>query len=160
MTIYIASDHGGFELKGEIINFLDESMDVVVEDLGPFEFDAEDDYPQYAFAVAEKVADYDFSAEQADTDVVGILICKSGNGMAIAANKVKKIRAALCFSPEHATKAREHNSANILVLDSEYVPADKHLEIIQAFLDTPLATEERHLRRIAQIANYEQSHLQ
>lgn len=154
MQIYIASDHGGFELKQELINWLEEN-DYEVGDMGPFELQPEDDYPEYAFPVAEKVAEQ----ISAGAGVLGILICRSGNGMAIAANKVKGIRAALCFSAEHALKAREHDHANILVLDADYA-GESPIEILQSFLNSSPSNEERHVRRVGEIAKYEQSHLQ
>lgn len=147
--IYIASDHGGFELKQQLINWLSEN-EYEVADMGPFELQPEDDYPEYAFPVAEKVA--------TEEGVLGILICRSGNGMAIAANKVAGIRAALCFTPEHAAKSREHDHANILVLDADY--SETQSEILTAFLNTEPSADERHVRRVAEIAKYEQSHLQ
>lgn len=150
MQIYIASDHGGFELKSELINWLTEN-DYEVGDMGPFELQPEDDYPQYAFPLAEKVAQ--------ESGVLGILICRSGNGMAIAANKVKGIRAALCFTSQHATKSREDDHANILVLDADYA-GQAPQEILQAFLSATPSSDERHVRRVGQIAKYEETHLQ
>lgn len=146
-TLYIGADHGGFKLKQEIIPWLGEIMpDWTIYDQGASELDPDDDYPQYAFAVAEQVAQ--------NEGHMGILICRSGNGMAIAANKVKGVRAALCFSPEHASKAREHNHANILVLDADYLTADQNKEIVEAFFNTAPG-DGRHVRRVGEIERYE-----
>lgn len=145
MQIFIASDHGGFELKQRLLVELPELNQLEVQDLGPAELNPGDDYPPFAFAVGEKVAE--------DSESMGILICRSGNGMAIAANKVKGVRAALCFGVEHARKAREDDHANILVLDADYQGEDP-LKIVQAFL----ATQElggRHQRRVEMIGEYE-----
>ncbi|MCA9379048.1 RpiB/LacA/LacB family sugar-phosphate isomerase, partial [Candidatus Dojkabacteria bacterium] len=144
MQIFIASDHGGFELKQKLLAALPGLGYLDQQDLGPAELDPDDDYPPFAFAVGEKVA--------LDPESIGILICRSGNGMAIAANKVKGVRAALCFSPEHATKAREDDHANVLALDADYAGADP-LEIVKAFL----SAEEhggRHERRVEMIGEY------
>lgn len=148
--IYISSDHGGFKLKNELINWLTES-EYEVADMGPFELQPEDDYPEYAFPLAEKVAQ--------EEGVIGVLICRSGNGMAIAANKVKGIRAALCFSDQHAAKSREDDHANILVLDADY-SGQTPQEILQAFLSASPSNDERHVRRVNEIAKYEETHLQ
>ncbi len=147
-TIYISSDHGGFELKPQIIDFLVECDDEIeIADLGPFELDPEDDYPDYAFPLAEQVAKTEGS--------IGILICRSGNGMAIAANKVKGIRAALCFSRQHAIKARQDDHANILVLDSDYEEGDDPTEIAREFINTQPELGGRHSRRVQKIVDYE-----
>lgn len=147
MKLYIGSDHGGFELKQQISESLRASHpEMRVEDLGPYEFNPEDDFPVYAFRVAERVAE--------EADAVGVLICRSGNGMAIAANKVKGIRAALCFSKLHAQKAREDDHANVCVLDNDY-EGDDPLEIVETFLAAQFA-DGRHDRRVQMITDYEQ----
>lgn len=149
MNIYIASDHGGFELKNKIAQALIADLDftdVIVNDLGPEILDQSDDYPDYAFKVAEQVADNEGS--------IGILICRSGNGMCIAANKVKGVYAALCFSEEHARKAREDDNANVLCLDSDYDGAEP-LDIVKSFVSSRFSSEERHIRRFNKIRNYE-----
>jgi ribose 5-phosphate isomerase B len=145
MQIFIASDHGGFELKQRLLAELPGLGYPKVQDLGPVELNPDDDYPPFAFAVGEKVAE--------DSESMGILICRSGNGMAIAANKVKSVRAALCFGVEHARKAREDDHANILVLDADY-QAEDPIKIVQTFL----ATQElggRHEMRVGMIGEYE-----
>lgn len=146
MKIYIGSDHGGFELKKEIIEFLS-TENFEVQDCGPFELVPDDDYPVYAFNVAKEVL--------ADKQSLGILICRSGSGVCIAANKVKGIYAALCFSKEHAEKAREHNNANVLCLDADFAGEDPK-EIAKTFLNTNFAGwESRHGRRVKQIVDFE-----
>lgn len=148
MKIYIGADHGGFELKESLKREAIFAGHTVV-DLGPETLRPDDDYPVFAFKVAEKVAD-DLNSS------LGILICRSGNGMAIAANKVHEIRAALCFTTEHAEKAREHDHANILVLDADYDTSDSPVLIVQAFLNARPDMDGRHLRRVGQISEYEQ----
>jgi ribose 5-phosphate isomerase B len=147
--ILIASDHGGFELKGKLMKWLEENMpDVDVEDHGAYRFDANDDYPKFAFPVAEAVV-------KSRGESIGILICRSGNGMAIAANKVKGIRAALCFTSEHARKAVEHDHANVVVLDADYLGNQEHEQIVWAFLNAEPEVSGRHQRRVEQISYYE-----
>lgn len=148
MQIYISSDHGGFELKQELTSWLTgEFPGSQVEDLGPAKLDPEDDYPRYAFPLAEKVVKNPGS--------IGILICRSGIGMTIAANKVRGARAALCFSLKHATKAVEDDRANILVLDADYMGLDAHKQVVQAFLNSTPKTEQKYVRRVEEISAYE-----
>jgi ribose 5-phosphate isomerase B len=149
MNIFIASDHGGFELKNNLVTWLTEQNLGEVIDMGPSALNPDDDYPTFAFPVAEKVV--------ATSGSVGILICRSGNGMAIAANKVKGARAALCFSAKHAQKAVEHDHANILVLDADYTSDEENLEVVSAFLSAK-PEEGRHARRVAMIEDYEVNH--
>jgi ribose 5-phosphate isomerase B len=160
MTILISSDHGGFELKEKIELHYDvredvpDARNVEIEDLGPHDVMPDDDYPPYAFALCEELKR---RWEAGESDTLGILICRSGNGMAIAANKVAAIRAALCFTAEHATKAREHDHANVLVLDADYIPEEQHLKVIDAFIHASPETGGRHERRVSQIRDFEAS---
>ena len=153
MNIYIASDHGGFELKDVVKKYLLELNHVPV-DLGADVMVPDDDYPQYAFKLAQKVA------EESKNGAMGILMCRSGVGMSISANKVKGVYAALCFTRENAMKAREHNDSNVLCLDADYQDLDLHKEIIKAFIETEFGGwDSRHGRRVLQIQDFEQTHL-
>lgn len=147
MKIFIASDHGGFEVKRALSNELRASSYEDLTDLGPFEYNQDDDYPDYAFKVATAVAN--------DTDSLGILICRSGNGMCIAANKVKGAYAALAFTVKHAQKARNDDNANIICLDADYEGEDP-FEIVQAFLNAKFEGG-RHERRFQKIKSFELS---
>src|SRR3989344_4237524 len=138
MKVYLASDHGGYRLKEEIKNYL-KIENYEVEDMGNRELDPEDDYPDFIIPLAEKVA--------AEKGSAGIVLGRSGNGEQIAANKVKGIRAALCTSPQMASKAREDDHANILALGEDYLDFEFAKEIIETFLKTPFSSEERHRRR-------------
>lgn len=149
MKIYIGSDHGGFELKEEIKPFLEE-LGHTTEDMGAFSLNMEDDYPDFIIQVAQQVAD--------DSESLGIVIGRSGNGEAIAANKVKSIRCALCTNVEMATKAKEHNNANVLSLGSDYITREEAKEIVKTFVETSFTNEERHIRRIEKITSYEKLH--
>jgi len=140
MKIAIASDHAGFELKAKIKTFLEQSG-LSVEDFGTFKAES-GDYPDYgilaAWAVANKKADR------------GILVCGTGIGMSIVANKTKGIRAALCHSKETAELSRRHNDANVLTLGGRILDHRLALEMVEIWLKTPFEGE-RHLRRVKKI---------
>lgn len=144
--IYLGTDHGGYKLKEELKAFLTENK-IEFEDLGAYALDPEDDYPDFIIPVAQKVAE--------DPQALGIVIGRSGNGEAIAANKVKGIRAALCLNEEMAKKAKQHNNANVLALGADYTSVDEVKKIVRLFIETPFSNEERHLRRIEKIKNIE-----
>jgi ribose 5-phosphate isomerase B len=152
--IYIASDHAGFELKSRIVRFLrDAGRDV--EDLGPDSEDANDDYPDLIRPLAEKVA--------ADRGTIGIAIGASGEGEAIVANRVRGARAAVYYGGNATQRdasgntltivqsARAHNHANILSLGARFITEEEAKEAVRLFLDTPVSTDERHVRRVAKI---------
>jgi RpiB/LacA/LacB family sugar-phosphate isomerase len=141
MKVYIASDHGGFKLKNEMIDYL-KSLNNEVEDLGPYELDPNDDYPVYASKVAEAI--------QKDKEARGIVICRSGIGVTITTNRFNGIYAANCNSVEMAKLGREHNDINVLCLDSD-LPSEDPKEIVKTFLETQFSNEERHVRRIQEI---------
>lgn len=140
-VIAIGSDHGGFELKQEIIKHLTKK-EIGFEDFGCFS-EASCDYTDYGKAVAEAVA-----AEKYEK---GILICGTGIGISITANKIKGIRCALCSDCFSAEATREHNDANILALGGRVVGVGLALKIVDTFLNTPFSNEERHIRRISKI---------
>lgn len=148
--IFIGADHGGFELKKKIVQWLDERH-LPYTDVGAHTFDAEDDYPAFAFAVAEGVA-------KAPAENRGILACRSAAGVVIAANKVVGVRAVAPFSVEAAHHSREHNDANVLGLSGDWLTDEQAHEMLFAWLDTPFSNEERHVRRVQQITEYEKNH--
>ncbi len=140
-TVYLASDHRGFEQKNQILDFLRENgFDVV--DLGPETYDPDDDYPVYAQKVAESV-----QAGNAD-GARGIVFCGSACGIAIQANRFRGIRAVSAYSDEQARLAREHNDANVLCLSADFNSVETNESIARTFLATDFSGEERHLRRI------------
>jgi ribose 5-phosphate isomerase B len=141
MKLYIGADHAGFEMKELLKNYLSEAG-YTVEDKGTYSLDSVD-YPDYAHAVA--------TAVEADNDSLGILLCGSANGVCIAANKHQKIRAALCWMPEIASLARQHNDANIVGIPARYVSNEMGIEILKNFLS---ATFEggRHQKRVEKIS--------
>jgi ribose 5-phosphate isomerase B len=147
MTIYLGADHRGFALKEKIKQTLaSEAYDVV--DLGAAEYIKEDDYPDYAKWVAEKVSADSLSAR-------GILVCSSGFGVDITANKFQGVRSALPMSPDHVYQARHDDNANVLALAADFVDEATALKIVSVFLATPFATEERYQRRIEKISGIE-----
>ncbi len=139
--IGIGSDHGGFNLKNEIIKYLEQN-NISFKDYGTYSTEAVD-YPIYAKKVANDVAN--------GTLDKGILICGTGIGISIAANKVKGVRAALCHDVFSAKATREHNNANILTMGERVIGTGLALEIVKSFLDTPFSNDERHIKRINMI---------
>ncbi len=150
MKIYIGTDHAGFELKEELKKFL-KDLGCEVEDKGAYEFNREDDYPDFILPVVKAVAE-DIAK---DLDSRGIVIGGSGQGEAIVANKVKKIRAAVVYDEYSAKMSREHNDANIVSLGTRTLSADKAKKLVKLWLETPFSNEERHKRRIEKIKTIE-----
>lgn len=139
MKIFIGSDHAGFELKDAIKKEFDGNF--TFEDFGTFSSDSVD-YPDFAHKVAENVLN--------NADSLGILICGTGNGMAISANKHPDIRAALCWSPEIAALAKQHNNANIIVLPARFISQNDAFETLKAFFSASFEGG-RHQNRINKI---------
>ena len=139
--IALGCDHGGYELKQEIMAWLDKNH-LEYKDYGCFSGEAVD-YPVYAKLVGHAVADGECEK--------GILICGTGIGISIAANKIKGIRAALCSDCFSAEATRLHNDANILAMGARVVGPGLALKIVDTFLNTPFSGDERHARRISLI---------
>jgi ribose 5-phosphate isomerase B len=143
MKIYLGADHGGYKLKEEIKKWLKEwHMDS--EDVGAFRFDSEDDYPDFAWALGQKVG--------SDAKSFGILACRSGQGECIVANKAKGVRAALCWNEKSAHAARNDDDANVLCLPADYVTVDLAKKIVHEFLTAKFdQTVERFARRLSKV---------
>ncbi len=150
-TIHLGADHGGFELKEQLKKWLEE-QGYSVEDHGAHTMDPNDDYPEPAFAVAEAVAEHE------SENAKGVLLCRSGGGVTIAANKVKGVRAVTVNAPQEADHAVTNNNANIIALAADWLTPDQSKEALKVFLETPFTGEERHQRRINQISAYERNH--
>ena len=149
MKIFIGADHNGFAMKNEISEWL-RREGYEVEDMGPTEFDKTDDYPDFGIKVAEEVAK--------DTDNrFGVLVCGSGVGMSVAADKVKGVRAALIHDPEIARVAQRDDDINVLALGASFIDLGRAKEVIGAWLNTPFSKKERHIRRVKKITDYEKS---
>ncbi len=139
--IAIGCDHGGFELKNEVIKMLEQKQ-IPYKDYGCYSMEAVD-YPVYAKQVCEAVVNKEAEA--------GILICGTGIGISIAANKIHGIRAALCSDCFSAQATREHNNANVLCMGGRVLGVEIAKKIVEAFINTPFSNEERHINRINQI---------
>lgn len=138
--IFLGADHGGFALKERIKQFLPQES----EDCGAIVLDPDDDYPTYAQTVAVRVL------QDAENNS-GILVCRSGGGMAIAANRFAGIRAVECRTPEEARWARNDDHANVITLSAQWVDPDQVETIVKTFLETPYGKDERYNRRVQEI---------
>ncbi len=152
--IYLGADHGGYQLKEKIKSWLIGQREKY-EDLGAVDFNANDDYPAFAFAVAEAVAKNEDKTYPWLNRAKGILFCRSGAGMVIAANKIKGVRAAMAYDTRSAQHSRLHNDINILVLPADWISEQQATDIVKAFLTTEFSKEERHARRLGQIVEKE-----
>ena len=142
MKIFIGADHAGFKLKQALKKYLT-TLGVRYEDLGNLKFDSGDDYPDFAKKLAQQVSQ--------TKNARGILICDSGIGVCIVANKVKNIRAANIYTLKAAKKSREHNNANILCLGQDYLKTAQAKKIVKVWLSTKFSSVARHRRRVNKI---------
>jgi ribose 5-phosphate isomerase B len=142
MKIYLGADHAGYELKNALYEHLIHSG-YEVEDLGAKTLEKEDDYPRYAYAVAVKVLGGD--------DDLGILICGSGQGMSIAANRVNGVRATLAWSEETAVAAKKDDNSNILVLPSRYITEDEAFAATESWLKASFDRDPKYARRLDEL---------
>ncbi len=145
MKIYLASDHAGFELKNHLIGFLN-TQGYTAIDKGPFSHDPNDDYPDYVSLVAEEIL-------KEPNDTRGIVIGGSGQGEAIAVNRLKGIRAAVYYGGnEKVVKtSREHNNSNILSLGARFLTSEEAEKVVKLWLETAYSEDERHVRRLKKI---------
>ena len=143
MTIFIAADHRGFELKNKLIQYIQEK-NIRIEDLGAYEYNSVDDYPDFAKKVAEAVL-------QNPEEFLGIVICGSGVGVSITVNRFKGIRCGLGFKPDQVKHIREHDHINILSLASDYVDDAIAQKLVDSFLSTQPRKEEKYLRRVKKL---------
>lgn len=145
--LYIGADHGGFGLKEQLKKFFVQQK-IEYIDLGAAAFVDGDDYPLYAEKVAREVA-------KNPAKNLGVLLCRSGQGVAIAANKIKGVRAAVIWNEAEARASRNDDHANILCLPSDYVSLVKARKIVTTWLDTPFSQEARHVKRVKMIGKIE-----
>lgn len=148
-VIYIGADHRGFALKEEIKKYLEEES-IEFRDLGNVEYDPDDDYPDFAFAVAHQVA-------ETDGDHLGIIICRNGIGVCIAANKVTGVRAGTPMTVDQVRGARMDDDMNVICIAADMTPRDILFELTDTFLTTDFSGEERHQRRLDKIAAHEET---
>jgi len=149
MRVHLGSDHAGFELKAHLAQRLQE-LGYEVVDHGPVDYDPVDDYPPYVLRAAAAVVN--------DNGSLAVVIGGSGNGEAIAANKVPGVRAALAWNDDTAGLAREHNDANVVSIGARMHTLDEATRLVERFLTTAFSGDERHQRRITMIASYESTH--
>lgn len=142
MKVYVTADHGGFVLKAKLVEYLNEKG-FEVKDLGPYDYDAEDDYPVFAKLLGKTI--------QSNPEDRGIIVCRSATGVSIATNRFNGVRAAIAWNETVAKHSREHNDSNILCLSGDYVEETDNLKIAEAWLNEPFSEELRHKRRIDMI---------
>jgi len=145
--IFIGADHAGYNLKEELKKYLS-YLDFAVEDMGSYRFKAQDDYPDFMFRVAEAIS-------KNPKEYRGIVIGGSGQGEAMATNKVKGIRTAVVYDQYSAKMSREHNDANIMALGAKTMDFKKAKNLVKIWLQTPFSQEKRHQRRLRKIAKME-----
>lgn len=150
MRIHVATDHAGLEFSRTLQQHLRDAGHEVI-DHGPTEFDALDDYPAFCINAAQAVVDDQATGVAA----LGVVFGGSGNGEQMAANKVKGARAALVWNDSTAKLAREHNNANVISIGARQHSVDEALRFVDLFIAEPFSGEERHVRRIEQLAEYE-----
>ncbi|PII81665.1 ribose-5-phosphate isomerase [Leucobacter sp. OLJS4] len=154
MRIHVATDHAGLEFSQQLQQHLREQGHEVI-DHGPAEYDALDDYPSFCINAAVGVA-----RDQHDgVEALGVVFGGSGNGEQMAANKVEGIRAALVWNESTASLAREHNNANVISIGARQHPVEDAIRFIDLFIATPFPGDERHVRRIGQLGEYERTGL-
>ena len=152
MRIHIATDHAGLEFSNDLQKHLAAAGHDVI-DHGPTTYDSLDDYPSFCMSAAVAVV----ADQWAGIEALGIVFGGSGNGEQIAANKVNGVRAALVWNESTALLARQHNDANIISIGARQHTVDEAIRFIEVFIAEPFSGQERHARRIAQLAEYEQT---
>ena len=150
MRIHIATDHAGLDFSRTLQQHLAEAGHEVI-DHGPQSYDALDDYPSFCINAARAVV----RDQRSGVEALGVVFGGSGNGEQIAANKVEGVRAALVWNLSTAELAREHNDANVISIGARQHDVDEAIAFLDRFIATPFSGEERHARRIAQLAEYE-----
>lgn len=144
--LFIASDHGGYQLKKRLVRFLENELEMKITDLGPKDFDENDDYPTYAKILTDKVT---------EKNGKGILICKNGIGVCMAANKVKGIRAGIGYNLMAAETMMTDDNTNILCLAAKGLSEEFAMAIVKRWLETEFSGDERHIKRLKMIEEME-----
>ncbi|MCO7219762.1 ribose-5-phosphate isomerase [Klenkia sp. PcliD-1-E] len=147
MRVFLGTDHAGLELKAHLLEAVAAAGHEPV-DCGAYDYDPDDDYPPFCIEVGERVV--------VEPGSLGVVIGGSGNGEQIAANKVPGVRAALVWNTSTAELARQHNDANVVAVGGRQHSVEEATELVLTFLRTPFSGEERHVRRIGLVAEYEQ----
>ena len=144
MKIYFAGDHAGFELKKDLMEYV-KGFGYEVEDLGPFAYDVNDDYPDFVIPLAKRIA--------SEPDSRGVITAGSGQGEVMAANRIRGVHAAVYYGgrTDIVKVAREHNNANILSIGARFCTEEQAKEAVKLWLETPFSGDERHVRRLQKI---------
>lgn len=150
MRIHIATDHAGLEFKSKLVEHLS-NQDYEVADHGAYQYNPDDDYPEFIISAAEAVA----TDQASGIETLGVVFGGSGNGEQMAANKVRGIRAALVWNESTAKLARQHNDANVISIGARQHSEAEALQLIDWFIAEPFSGDERHVRRIGKILDYE-----
>lgn len=144
-TIYLTADHGGYDLKNSLLEYL-KQQGLNIVDLGPNIRDDNDDYPDYVLELVKHLRQDDLG--------LGVVACRSAQGVAIAANRNPGLRAAVVWNKEEARLSRQHNNANILCLSGDHVSVEDNKQIVDAWLEAAFSDEPRHARRLQKIESY------
>jgi RpiB/LacA/LacB family sugar-phosphate isomerase len=144
--IYLSSDHGGFELKNRLAEYLKEKG-LQVSDEGPYTLEPGDDYPDTVSPVLKKFAE--------NNNDKAILVCRNGVGVSMTANKFKGVRAVLSWNSAHAQSSRKDDDTNVLALPSDHISEVEAFNIVETWISTPFGGEERHVRRLGKVAEIE-----
>ncbi len=147
-ALYISGDHGGYALKKRLVRFIENELNRPVADLGPAHHVEDDDYTDYAFPLAKRVV---------EETARGILVCRNGIGVCIAANKVKGVRAGIGYNIAVAESMMKDDNTNILCLAADHLSEDFAMAIVKRWLETPFSEADRHTRRLSKIEEYEGS---
>ncbi len=142
-SLYIASDHGGYQLKRRLLRFFQNELNIEIEDVGSFEYNPTDDYPKYVISLAEKVI---------KTNGRGIVICRNGIGVNMVANKIKGIRCGIGYNIAVAESMMTDDNTNVLSLAAEHVTEEHAMAIVRKWLETDFSHATRHKRRLKEVA--------
>ena len=144
--LFIAADHGGYQLKKRLVRYVQNELNLEIEDLGAHEYVETDDYPDYAIPLAQKVA---------KTGGRGILVCRNGVGVCIAANKVDGVRAGIAYNISSAKTMVADDDTNVICLPGDHGSEEHHMAMLKTWLETEVDNHERHVRRRAKVAALE-----
>lgn len=144
--LFIASDHGGYQLKKRIVRYIENELNGKIEDLGPHEYVETDDYPDYVVPLAHKVI---------ETNGRGIVICRNGVGVCIAVNKINGIKCGIGYNIAAAETMMQHDNTNVLSLAADHLSEDHALVVVKKWLETEFSKDERHVRRLNKVEELE-----
>lgn len=144
--LFIASDHGGYQLKKRLVRYVENELNLKIEDMGPHEYEETDDYPDFVAPLAHKVV---------ETDGRGIVICRNGVGVCIAVNKVNGIRCGISYNLGAAESMMKDDNTNVISLAGDHGSDEHHMAMLKKWLETEFTNAERHVRRLNKVAELE-----